>query len=108
MTYLERTQQTLINAHHGAGVIKLAAVIGSTEQCHELAFREEFVTVFNDLMGSADEVHVMLLQEAGHDIGPKGEGHTTVVFAPARDVFIGIGPEEIAQETAIGNLATVR
>jgi hypothetical protein len=29
--YLERTQQALVNTHHGARVVELAAVVGSAE-----------------------------------------------------------------------------
>jgi hypothetical protein len=58
---LERAQQALVDAHHGASIVKLAAVVGSTEKGDELAFREELVTIFDDLMSAADEIHVMLL-----------------------------------------------
>lgn len=43
-------------------------------------------------MGSAYQVHIVFLQEAGDDIWAESEGHAPVVFAPARDVFIWIGP----------------
>ena len=56
-------------------------------------------------MCAADEVHVVLLQETRDDIRSKGEGDTTVVFAPASNILVGIGPQEIAKETAVGNLA---
>lgn len=55
-------------------------------------------------MGSADQVHVVLLEETRHDVGTKCKGDTTIVLAPAGDVLVGIRPEEIAEETAVGNL----
>lgn len=55
-------------------------------------------------MGTADEIHVMFLQEARYDVGAEGEGHASVVFAPAGDVLVRVGPQEIAEETAVGNL----
>jgi hypothetical protein len=69
-----------------------------------LSLREELVTVLYDLMGAADEVHVVLLQEARYDIRAECEGDTSIVFAPASNVLVRIRPEEIAEETAIGNL----
>ena len=55
-------------------------------------------------MRSANKIHVVLLQEAGHNIGTKGEGDTSVVLTPASDIFVGIGPQEIAKQAAIRNL----
>lgn len=55
-------------------------------------------------MGATDEIHVVLLQEAGNYIGTESERDTAIVFAPACDVLVGIGPEQVAKETAIGNL----
>jgi len=46
----------------------------------------------------------MLLQEARYNIWTKGEGDTTVVFTPAGDVFIRVGPEQIAEKTAVGDV----
>lgn len=55
-------------------------------------------------MGAADEVHVVLLQEPRDDVGAKGERDTSVVFAPARDVLVRIGPQQVAEQTAVGDL----
>lgn len=89
-TYLERTQQALIHAHHCPGIIKLAAVVWCAEKRDELTFREEFVTIFDDLVSSADQIHVMFLQEPGDNVGPEGERDAAVVFAPARDILVGV------------------
>lgn len=35
---LERAQQALVDAHHSTGIVKLATVVGSTEQGDELTF----------------------------------------------------------------------
>lgn len=56
-------------------------------------------------MSSADQIHVMLLKESRDDIGPEGERYTSVVFAPAGDILVWIGPEKIAQETAVRNIS---
>lgn len=101
---LERAQQALVDAHHGAGVVKLAAVVGGTKQSDELALREELVAIFDDLMGTADEVHVVLLEETRNNVGAKGERDTTVVFAPSGNVLVGVGPQQVTKKTAVGDL----
>jgi hypothetical protein len=44
-------------------VIKLSAVIGRREQCYQLTLREELVAIFDHLMGTTDQVEVVLGQE---------------------------------------------
>ena len=55
-------------------------------------------------MRAAYQVHIVLLQEARHDIWPEGEGDAAVVLRPAGDVLVRVGPEQIAQEAAVRNL----
>jgi hypothetical protein len=104
VTYLEATQQTLVHAHHGARIVELATVVWRREECNELPLREELIAVLCNLVGAAYKVHVVFLQEATDDIWPKGKGHAAVVFAPAGDVLVGVGPEKIAEEAAVGDL----
>ena len=103
-TYLERTKQALINTHHCTSIVKFSTIVRSAEQCYELSLREKLITILDDLMRTAYQIHVVFLKETRDDIGTKRERDTTVVFAPTRDVLVGIGPEEVAQKTAIGNL----
>jgi len=63
---LERAEQALVNAHHGTSVVEFTTVIWCTEQGDQLTFREELVSVFDDLMRTTDQVHVVLLQETRH------------------------------------------
>jgi hypothetical protein len=76
-----------------------AAVIRSREQRDQLPLGKELVAVLNDLVGTADEVHVVLLEEARDNVGSKGERDTSVVLAPAGDVLVRVGPEEVAEKT---------
>jgi len=103
-TYLERTQQALVHAHHCSCIVKFPAIIGCTEQRDQLPLREKLVSVLDDLMGAADEVHIVFLQEARYHVGAEGEGDTAVIFTPSSDVFVRVGPQQIAEKTAIGNL----
>jgi hypothetical protein len=90
MTHLEGAEQALINTHHGTGVVKLAAVVRSAEQRDELALREELVAILDNLVGAADKVHVVLLEEPRDDIRAKGERYTAVVLGPASNVLIRV------------------
>lgn len=101
---LKATQQTLIHTHHGPRIIKFATVIRRAEQRDQLALAEELVAVLDDLVRAADEIHVVLLQEAGDHVWAEREGDAAVVFGPACYVFVGVGPEEVAEETAVGDL----
>jgi len=69
-----------------------------------LAFAEELVAVFDDLMGTTDEIHVVFLKEARYHVRTEGEGDTTIVLAPACDVLVRVGPEQITKQTAVGDL----
>lgn len=40
-------------------IVKLAAVVGRREECHELTLGEEFVPIFDHLVGSAYQIKVM-------------------------------------------------
>ncbi len=50
------------------------------------------------LVGSADEVQVVAVEELADHIGPKGERDTAVVFSPALDVLVWVRPQQITQE----------
>ena len=105
--YLERAQQAFVNTHHGSSVVKLATVVGGAEERHQLSLGEEFVTVLHYLVCTANEVHVMFLQEPGDYIRSEGEGNSTIVLTPASDIFVGVRPEQVAKETTIGDLCTL-
>jgi len=56
------------------------------------------------LVGAADEVEVLLVQELGDLVGAEGEGDAAVVVAPAGAVAVGVGPEEVAEEALVGDV----
>ena len=93
MQYLEGTQQAFVHRHHCAGVVEFAAVVRGREERDELSLGEEFVAVFHDLVRSADQVHVVFLEEARDDVRTECEAHAAVVLGPAGDVFVGVGPQ---------------
>lgn len=108
---LERAQERLVDAHHSSGIVKFSAVIWRGEQGHQLLPREELIAVFHDLtpqekrqhfrcheqqrshlMRTANEVHVVLCQEALYHVAAECERHAAVIFSPSMDIGIRIGP----------------
>lgn len=103
--YLERAQQALVYAHHSASIVEFTTVVRGGEQGNQLPLRKELVSVLDDLMSPANEIHIMFLQEPRNHIRAEGEGYATIVFAPAGDILVWIGPEQVAEQTTIGNIS---
>jgi len=101
---LEGAHEGLVDAHEGARVVELAAVVGGGEERDQLALGEELVAVLDDLVRPADEVDVVLLVEALHDLLSEGEGHAPVVLAPALHVLVGVRPEQVAEQARVGHV----
>lgn len=126
--YLEGAHERLIHTHHGAGIVKLSAVVGSREQGDELPLCEKLVTIFHHLQTEegalkpracaapacargaspgvylvrpADKVHVVFVQKFGHHVCPECEGDATVVFTPAQHVLVWVGPQQVTQQTLV-------
>lgn len=55
-------------------------------------------------MCSANKIHVVLLQEPRHHVGPERKRDTAIVLAPASNVLVWIGPQQITKQTAVGDL----
>lgn len=49
LSHLERAHECLVYAHHGSGVVELAAVVWGREQRHQLPLCEELVSVLHHL-----------------------------------------------------------
>lgn len=96
---LKRAQERFVDTHHCTCIVKFPTVIWCRKQCNQLSFCKEFVSIFNDLMRSANQVHIVLLQESGHDIGTKGKGYSSIILWPSRDVLVWIWPKKIAKKT---------
>lgn len=69
--HLETAHQRLVDGHHRPGIVELTAIVWGGEDGDQLPLREELVAILNDLMGTADQVHVLLLQERSHHIRTK-------------------------------------
>ena len=61
---LETAHQSIVDAHQGAGVVELTAIVGRREQSDELSLGEKLVAIFDDLVSSADQVDIVLFVES--------------------------------------------
>ena len=68
LKYLERTDQILVDGHHGTSVIELPAVIRCREHCDELSLCKKLIAVLDYLMSATDEIQIVLLEEAADDL----------------------------------------
>mmetsp|Transcript_53453 Transcript_53453/g.127485 ORF Transcript_53453/g.127485 Transcript_53453/m.127485 type:complete len:302 (+) Transcript_53453:112-1017(+) len=101
LEHLETAHECLINGHHGSRIVELAAVVGRAKECDELTFGKELVAILNNLVCTANKVHVVLLEKAGHHIWAKDEGHTAIILGPACNIFVRICPKEIANQACV-------
>jgi hypothetical protein len=62
---------------------------------------EEFIAIFDHLMRPTDQVKVVATQKLGHYVFTEGEGDSSVVLPPAYDVFVRVGPQQIAQQASV-------
>lgn len=102
---LEGAHQVVVDGHDSAGVVELVAVIGRGEDRDELALRKELISILDYLVGTADEIKVVFPEELFYDIGTEGEGDTTIVLSPSYETLLGIGPQQVANETGVSYIA---
>jgi len=100
----EAAHQGFVDGHHGSSVVELATVVRSAEECDELSLGKELVAVLNNLVSPANQIEVLLLQEAGHDVWAEDEGDATVVLCPASDVLVRISPKKITNHAGVGHV----
>ena len=81
---LEGAHEAVVDAHHRARIVELAAIVGCREDGDQLPLGKELVAVLDDLVRAADEVEVVLVEEARDHVGAKSVRDAAVVLAPAR------------------------
>lgn len=57
------------------------------------------------LMGTADQIQVVLVQELGYHLRAKGKRYTPVILPPAQNILVWVRPEQITQETLVRNIS---
>ena len=67
---LEWTHERLVDAHHGSGIVELAAVVGCGEQRYQLTLGEELIAIFD---------HLSIAQHKDHPPTHLGPPNSTTV-----------------------------
>ena len=101
---LERTHEGFVDRHHRSGVIEFTTIIRCGKNRDQLSPCEELVPIFDDLMRADDQIQIVFVQERRHDVLTERKGHTPIIFTPSIDFLIGIRPDQITQETGIGDV----
>ena len=78
----ERAAKVLSALEHGAIVVELVAVVGSTEDGHQLLLGEELIAILLYLMPAHDQIQFMLDEELLYDLIRENETDAAVIFAP--------------------------
>ncbi|GBE58997.1 ABC1 family protein, putative [Babesia ovata] len=105
---LERAHERLVDAHHGARVVELPAIIRGTKKRDQTSLGKKFVTVLHHLMGAADEVEFVLDQKVDHDVGAERERNSSVIFSPPRGVRVRITPKKVAEKAGVRHVSWSR
>ena len=93
-----------VNGHRHTGIVELTAIVWSAEDNDHLLLGAELVIIFDNLMRSYHQVHVLLLQEACDHVRPEGERDAAVVLCPAGDVHVEVAPEQVVDDAGVGDV----
>jgi hypothetical protein len=55
-------------------------------------------------MSTAHKIQVLSLQECSNNIRTKGEGNTSVIFAPSLNISFGVRPKQITEQSRTGDI----
>ena len=92
----EFAHKVLVHVHHGGIVVEVATVVFGAEDGHKLlVFAEEAITIFHDLMASADEVQIVPFEELVELLLAEDPTAASFVLFPVSHVFVWIVPEQV-------------
>ena len=98
---MERTDQTLVDAHERTVVLELTTVVGRSEDSHQLTLPLELVPLLHHLVRTADQVQVEPTQRTLYHVPPECVADTPLVLPPAADGRVRIGPQDVAQHALV-------
>ena len=101
---IKRAAQGLVHVQDTRVVVEFSAVVGCGENCYQAAIGHEFVAIFDDLMGTADQAELMSSIELSDYILPKYKAHTPIIISPTLDIKLRIRPEQIAKQSSIWHI----
>lgn len=99
LTNLEGAHECLIDRHHATGIIELAAVVRCREESDKMTLRKKLIPILHHLMGTANKIKVVTVQEFLHNIRAEDKTDTSVILTPSFSIFVRIGPKNITEKT---------
>lgn len=93
------------DTHDRTIVVELATVVWSRENRNEDTILEELVAILNNHVSAADEVEVVASKELSDDLLSKRIANTTFAALPIVLLLGRVRPEEIVEETEVGNIS---
>ena len=105
---LEAAQQLVADAHDGAPVVELAAVVGRGEDGDEDAVLKELVAVLDDHVGAADEVEVVALQEVHDDGLAEAVADAALVGLPVGRHVGRVAPQQVVEQAVVRHVGGAR
>ena len=92
----------LVDTHNGAGVVKPGAVVEYRKHRHQLTICEEFETIHNNLVPSAYQMHVVLVEELVYNLGTERQAtRSSAALFPGLRILVWIGPEQIVNKLPV-------
>ena len=101
----EAAHQGIVHGHQSSWIVELAAVIGRTEDSDELSTGKEFIAIFDDLMGTADKIDIVLLEELLYHGFTECIAHSSIILTPTTLGLLWVWPQQVAQETILGDFS---
>lgn len=102
---LETAHQCIINWHHCSSIVKLSTIVRSWKESDQLSFSKELITIFNDLMSSANQVNVMFFAEGCHNFLAKGKWDSSVVLTPPLHILIRVRPKQVTEQSCVWHIS---
>jgi hypothetical protein len=83
----------LIHVHHGSIIVEIATIVlGRKDRNQLLVLSKETVTIFHDLMSSANQIEVMPLKEFFQLLSSEHKSAASLVLLPVSHVVVGVIP----------------
>ena len=96
------THKVLVYIHDSGIIIEVSTIIFGTENSYQLlVLAEESITIFHDLVTSANQIKVVSLQEFFELLPSENKSTASLIFLPVASVFIGVVPQEVGYKPAI-------
>ena len=101
----ELAHELAVDVHNGGIIVEISAIVLGTENGDKLlVFSEEAITIFHDLVTTADQIEIMLPEELLQLRPTEDVATATFILLPVSYVFIRVIPEQISHQALVRNV----